>query len=530
MNGRRDPKIIRTRTGCLTCRRRGKKCDETLPCCINCSRASRTCKYGQLIRFKPVSSKSQQIAHPLQRQDVDFTPQWRNTLDLNQKGSTQTRIESGPAPTVSRRAPKPTLLDNRPTSPSCLAALSSPSSLENLDEHPQTAPEVTSSQRLDSISNMSETAHVTSDTTWRFAEVTSSVWVTDQHMPNIAWSPMASPISRQNHSNEVIHASSATNQSGVTTVITPEEEASLVQSYLQHVGRWMENSDPDRHFTLKCVHEIISDDTCKASILAISSRYQTFTNSNYPSRLSLELYQNAVQKLLNSSLIRTDCGTLVSCVLLAVYEMMTSKYSDWLRHLEGCAALLRSNGWNASTGGLVSSCFWSYAKVDIWAAFCNETTTLIPPVSWFNDSQALLLRRDIEYAEHSTTLVWILARIINFISSMKTQSTYENKTEWADLWRALEGWESISPSSTKPIIRLASGSDQHRNIEMNPFSKIVYASHTSAIAWTMYHTGIVLLLELRELCHLNMTQDKLDNMLYSNAHSACSIISSNPHP
>ncbi|KAK0385525.1 hypothetical protein NLU13_6705 [Sarocladium strictum] len=36
---------LRTKTGCLTCRRRRKKCDEVHPSCIECSHAKRTCEW-----------------------------------------------------------------------------------------------------------------------------------------------------------------------------------------------------------------------------------------------------------------------------------------------------------------------------------------------------------------------------------------------------------------------------------------------------------------------------------------------------
>ncbi|EUC60223.1 fungal Zn, 2-cys(6) binuclear cluster domain protein [Rhizoctonia solani AG-3 Rhs1AP] len=36
----------RTKTGCLTCKRRRKKCDETRPKCRNCVRICSDCAYG----------------------------------------------------------------------------------------------------------------------------------------------------------------------------------------------------------------------------------------------------------------------------------------------------------------------------------------------------------------------------------------------------------------------------------------------------------------------------------------------------
>lgn len=50
-NAGQGPKSRRVRTGCLTCRERHLKCDETLPKCQNCSKSGRICKRGIRLNF-----------------------------------------------------------------------------------------------------------------------------------------------------------------------------------------------------------------------------------------------------------------------------------------------------------------------------------------------------------------------------------------------------------------------------------------------------------------------------------------------
>ena len=45
------PKPKRVRTGCLTCRERHLKCDETFPRCQNCQKSDRDCKRGVRLNF-----------------------------------------------------------------------------------------------------------------------------------------------------------------------------------------------------------------------------------------------------------------------------------------------------------------------------------------------------------------------------------------------------------------------------------------------------------------------------------------------
>lgn len=144
--------------------------------------------------------------------------------------------------------------------------------------------------------------------------------------------------------------------------ISRSSQVDLLQVYLMEPGPWIEALDSERHFTVKDVHHMMNCISWRAAALALSCRHKNLSNQSYPSRLSLELYQDAVKSMIGYRSRDDDSGVLASGVLLAVYEMMTAEYVDWWRHLEGCTGLFLSHGWNASTGGLVSSCFWAYVR------------------------------------------------------------------------------------------------------------------------------------------------------------------------
>lgn len=52
------PKAKRVRTGCLTCRDRHLKCDETVPDCLNCRKRGRECKRGVRLNFLDINVHS----------------------------------------------------------------------------------------------------------------------------------------------------------------------------------------------------------------------------------------------------------------------------------------------------------------------------------------------------------------------------------------------------------------------------------------------------------------------------------------
>ncbi|KAL4861991.1 hypothetical protein BDV12DRAFT_56588 [Aspergillus spectabilis] len=53
-------KIRRVHSGCRPCRKRGKKCDETKPCCLACARLRLECGYGVNFAFQNLDSQSYQ--------------------------------------------------------------------------------------------------------------------------------------------------------------------------------------------------------------------------------------------------------------------------------------------------------------------------------------------------------------------------------------------------------------------------------------------------------------------------------------
>ncbi|KAI0400222.1 hypothetical protein F4802DRAFT_505106 [Xylaria palmicola] len=63
----------RTKTGCLTCRKRKKKCDESKPECTNCVRGGFVC-YGYVNQRGPPRMENKPAAVPLESKDPSYVP------------------------------------------------------------------------------------------------------------------------------------------------------------------------------------------------------------------------------------------------------------------------------------------------------------------------------------------------------------------------------------------------------------------------------------------------------------------------
>lgn len=60
-------KRTRTRTGCLNCRRKKRKCDEGRPACGTCYRRNEHCEWGLKITFRAENAQSLESRHPSMR-------------------------------------------------------------------------------------------------------------------------------------------------------------------------------------------------------------------------------------------------------------------------------------------------------------------------------------------------------------------------------------------------------------------------------------------------------------------------------
>ncbi|KAK4552278.1 hypothetical protein LTR86_010448 [Recurvomyces mirabilis] len=63
----------RTRTGCLNCRRKRRKCDETKPTCEGCQARNETCEWGLKLSFRPENAQHMSDEHPSMRQAAGHT-------------------------------------------------------------------------------------------------------------------------------------------------------------------------------------------------------------------------------------------------------------------------------------------------------------------------------------------------------------------------------------------------------------------------------------------------------------------------
>jgi hypothetical protein len=119
--------------------------------------------------------------------------------------------------------------------------------------------------------------------------------------------------------------------------VPKSEQILLIRAYLQETSTWCEATDSVKHFTVTYIHPLINNKPFVAAAMALASRQLDAVRRN-PRESTLNLYQHAVQSLLHYEPSQCGEASLVCCVLLSIYEMMTHEAAaaEWRRHLKVC--------------------------------------------------------------------------------------------------------------------------------------------------------------------------------------------------
>ena len=117
--------------------------------------------------------------------------------------------------------------------------------------------------------------------------------------------------------------------------VAKEAQIRLIRAFIQETGTWCEVTDSKRHFTVRYIHSLMENKPFAAAAMALASLQQdTFCRKSR--EVPLSLYQHAVQSLLHYEPSQCGEASLVCCVLLSIYEMITWETSpiEWRRHLK----------------------------------------------------------------------------------------------------------------------------------------------------------------------------------------------------
>ena len=225
------------------------------------------------------------------------------------------------------------------------------------------------------------------------------------------------------------------------------EKVTLLKEYQNGVGTWVGLFDNDLHLTHTIVKRALESPLLLNAICAVTARQMSLVGRGETWKsIAVNYYGESLRHLIHTLDGPSYCSgdTLAATVLLSSYELFTSPGLDHHRHVSGAVTLIKSNLYNANSGGAATAAFWVYARQDVAMALVHECPTIPPPEQWG------IPWTDQETAEDSlgNRMIWIVAKVIAHtfreVDDAAKQSLHRDRT---GLIKELDTWQESLPTS-----------------------------------------------------------------------------------
>ncbi|OBT43617.1 hypothetical protein VE00_05216 [Pseudogymnoascus sp. WSF 3629] len=242
-------------------------------------------------------------------------------------------------------------------------------------------------------------------------------------------------------------------------------KARLLSAYFQSASRWCEVTDSLKTFSTLSSHLIIESTAFEAAAAALSS-IMVMKGDEFSVLLADELYSFARSALRGFKSAHRD-GGLLGATLLCMYGSASGKTREGQSTLLECAELLQDRGLQIAPRGVLTVCFWVFARQDIWASFLSGRPTLIPTEIWELARPGPNVPIQDSYSNFA---ILIVARIVNELSKRPADM---NLNTLLDLWAELETWVVERPQSVRCVMEFESSGD-------SPFPTILFSNPSAA--------------------------------------------------
>ncbi|KAJ9133450.1 Zn(II)2Cys6 transcription factor [Pleurostoma richardsiae] len=525
---------LRTKTGCLTCRRRHKKCDEQVPVCGCCRLANRSCVYGEqrppqeAARLTSRSSSEAHLHVQVQSSAATAPVAVGNAVDTHPVSDpnphehlvladrthphglgsaihlpadelgaypepdhhlTPSSNPSGPIPSQGNQA------DGYP-----LAFTFSP------DTHSVTSDLLTaagaSTRWLDLLASDAAQA----DTSFSLAPTPSRERSISPHEGQYAHAPIG---------GEWPYAATVASTTAAATQQHPWQEAEdivlldheniLFRRFAEHAASWLDVLDSQKHFSTYAIRLALRNMGLMKAILALSARHAAVSQTiiqgsrQLPPTTSASAHAQAIQyyyetlHYLQTALQHRSYTLseeiLATAIIISTYEMLDESASNWQRHLKGVFWIQRSQDVNGCSGGLRQAVWWAWLLQDIWAAFREKRRCF----SFWSPTKDYA---DLTAHELAARGVYLLSQAVNYAAVARVYSVSGDPEARNQIMRAgdellaaLDAWKRYAGPSFKPLptpkIDLVDGKE-------SPFQSIWIHPANFAVAIMVYNFARIL--------------------------------------
>ncbi|KAJ6127997.1 hypothetical protein N7471_009214 [Penicillium samsonianum] len=469
----------RVRTGCLTCRKRRRKCDEQKPRCANCEIKGLACKYSSDLAFVP------------HREGV-------GSGASRQAYNSITFVDDSPLAAANKEKSK---------------ALQKPADDSQSDGN--------TGFSFDELQSSADGPDNPGDVrrAFGFQNILSSVG------PNVNLSEPPIPFVGEPSAAGTRYMNSAPyfGYRSVTSGRTVERrgiltsgshETDLLRHFRYHVGPWIDTGDPELPFGLQVLLLSRTNRALQAAVLALSAGQRLLVAS--PDSKDLESSQKLRKEAEETLVLEYDLARYAGHTLLMLQDALSAGPQQWRSLLVPKIEHISDFASRAVGEEVGDALFWLYFRLDLAGSISSSKPPLMPFRS--------LLRRDGTLLHHPQSMrpqtvnsvykhiLCLLGHCLALIHGDREMSsphtiTSPNLTafpslrqshslsQWTFLWSDCQKWYNERPVNVQQIVDIRGGeADQIDPDHDSSFPILIYTTPMALVANAVYHTISLLLL------------------------------------
>ncbi|CAA9964843.1 C6 zinc finger domain containing protein [Pyrenophora teres f. maculata] len=485
-----EDKPKRTRTGCLTCRERHLKCDESKPTCHNCLKSQRECNWGKKLNFLDTTCERNAYIIP---QGIDY-----QVAFMDESRTIASEYVGG-----------------REMYP-----------VEDVDSHLSVAnngfdmgPPAASRQHVPQIQGIAQESYQQVQLNYNFEQQR-----TQQQQQQHARS-MSNYSNGPTPSSYTLEHSASPGAMPKRDYLKSQEEVLYMQVFVEEIGIWMDSMDAHKHFSRLLPFHALNEPMLLHAFLACGARHLALVNPKYSEEKALHYYDVATRDLLHS-LQDPDRDTILcatTAVILNVYEIMGERALQRMNHIAGARALIKECRWNARSTGIGAACFWLNVGMEILSCLHFNWQVAWDPDEWGIEMDFTPETESGKEEVWTHRILYVVARICNFRASIPRnqdiarQTLQERHNEWLRLKDMADRWNDNIPRTMHPMAYLYPG----QTISGSAFPEVWLIKRASIIARLFYHTSMVLLAQINPI--QAPSEPEMWTMLEQNSKFICGI-------
>ncbi|KAI0587545.1 C6 zinc finger domain containing protein [Pyrenophora tritici-repentis] len=487
-----EDKPKRTRTGCLTCRERHLKCDESKPTCHNCLKSQRECNWGKKLNFLDTTCEKNAYIIP---QGIDY-----QVAFMDESRTIASEYVGG-----------------REMYP--VEDVDSHSHLSVANNGFDMGPPAASRQHIPQIQGIAQESYQQAQINYNFDQQR-----TQQQQQQHARS-MSNYSNGPTPSSYTMEHSASPGAMPKRDYLKTQEEVLYMQVFVEEIGIWMDSMDAHKHFSRLLPFHALNEPMLLHAFLACGARHLALVNPKYSEEKALHYYDVATRDLLHS-LQDPDRDTILcatTAVILNVYEIMGERALQRMNHIAGARALIKECRWNARSTGIGAACFWLNVGMEILSCLHFNWQVAWDPDEWGIEMDFTPETESGKEEVWTHRILYVVARICNFRASIPRnqdiarQTLQERHNEWLRLKDMADRWNDNIPRTMHPMAYLYPG----QTISGSAFPEVWLIKRASIIARLFYHTSMVLLAQINPI--QGPSEPEMWAMLEQNSKFVCGI-------